>query len=831
MTVPSATCTLTYPGNDLVTTFPFTFPIFDRTHLVVTHIASDGTETLQVESTNYTLTWLGSGRTGSVNRIQVIMGVPTPFPLPTGESLRVERIVPLTQTVDLVNNTRVRIDQMEKGLDYLTQIDQQQQNQIDLADHAGDHLPGGTGELPWTTIHGRGLAADRPTASPSNAGFLYHSYDNLTLERSDGTVWHTYAPAGTGSGTGTGWVNVMDYGAVADGVTDDTASIQAAITAANGDAAVYIPSGTYRINGQINITIDKTRVFGDGNTTWLKCSGGDKTPYAFYSTADDVVIESMDITADYGRYLVVCEGVNRNRFSNIRFVLDGSGSRIGIFVYKDSSDITINGCQFYNQSWGGVATGGDVTGNVDGPVNRVTITGCYFYQCGDEAIDINWDTHGVLITNNTIIDCGGTSNEALDIGGGTSPHECTDIQIVNNSFIYTATAGRAINVKFITLRTLIANNTFSAPATAGPTPYCIFVEGGANGVTIANNNIDGFGRGVMISGDCLFVKVIGNTIKDPWGHLIYLGLGIGRIDIEGNTLIQTAGQEDMVRFQYGIFVKFTGNKIVGRPGRNPFWINSTMQGPVLIAGNQFIGGAIQVKVDAGVYDISIYNNAFSRAEQESIYLYGGNDNIDIVGNQFHEWSATGTTYAIIDAGGAGRSISDNAFYNELTTVGDGCISFTAAVTGAIVTGNRSGATISGTAFDGFSNVVGIIANNYDDSTGEPLGGMLSASGFTSPTGRITGRTTAGTGAVEDLTPAQVRTMLAVPEIVAAPVTATDPGTPDQIAYDGSYLYVCTGSNTWKRTLLSTWVVTSGSVILTRASLNIVTRTGDTVNYR
>jgi hypothetical protein len=39
MTISSATSSLTYAGNDVTTTFPFTFPIFDRTHLVVTLIA------------------------------------------------------------------------------------------------------------------------------------------------------------------------------------------------------------------------------------------------------------------------------------------------------------------------------------------------------------------------------------------------------------------------------------------------------------------------------------------------------------------------------------------------------------------------------------------------------------------------------------------------------------------------------------------------------------------------------------------------------------------------------------------------------------------------
>jgi hypothetical protein len=39
---------------------------------------------------------------------------------------------------------------------------------------------------------------------------------------------------------------------------------------------------------------------------------------------------------------------------------------------------------------------------------------------------------------------------------------------------------------------------------------------------------------------------------------------------------------------------------------------------------------------------------------------------------------------------------------------------------------------------------------------------------------------------------------------AASSSSCDPGT---IAYDSSYLYICTGSNTWARVAIATWAVT------------------------
>lgn len=47
------------------------------------------------------------------------------------------------------------------------------------------------------------------------------------------------------------WFNVLDDGAVGDGVMDDTAAIQATIDAAYaaGGGVVYFPSGTYIVSG------------------------------------------------------------------------------------------------------------------------------------------------------------------------------------------------------------------------------------------------------------------------------------------------------------------------------------------------------------------------------------------------------------------------------------------------------------------------------------------------------------------------------------------------------------------------------------------------------
>lgn len=71
-------------------------------------------------------------------------------------------------------------------------------------------------------------------------------YDSIT---NNGTL--TQLPPSSGSGLG--WFYVTDYGATGNGVTDDTAAIQATIDAAEaaGGGVVYFPRGVYIVGGAL----------------------------------------------------------------------------------------------------------------------------------------------------------------------------------------------------------------------------------------------------------------------------------------------------------------------------------------------------------------------------------------------------------------------------------------------------------------------------------------------------------------------------------------------------------------------------------------------------
>lgn len=71
------------------------------------------------------------------------------------------------------------------------------------------------------------------------------------------------------------WINVKDKGAVGDGQSDDTASLQKVLSAVKSGQVIYFPPGTYRISAMLTLTgpAQGTALIGHGRDTILKWSG------------------------------------------------------------------------------------------------------------------------------------------------------------------------------------------------------------------------------------------------------------------------------------------------------------------------------------------------------------------------------------------------------------------------------------------------------------------------------------------------------------------------------------------------------------------------------
>lgn len=99
---------------------------------------------------------------------------------------------------------------------------------------------------------------------------LIWTVDNITPEGDASLV--TYLPAGAGAVVTTVQdklresVSVKDFGAVGDGVTDDTAAIQAAINyiGAAGGGTVRLPKSVYKTTSTLTIDYNSVELVGDG---------------------------------------------------------------------------------------------------------------------------------------------------------------------------------------------------------------------------------------------------------------------------------------------------------------------------------------------------------------------------------------------------------------------------------------------------------------------------------------------------------------------------------------------------------------------------------------
>jgi len=146
----------------------------------------------------------------------------------------------------------------------------------------------------------------------------------------------TFAGISSANDTVTGIYNVKTFGAVGDGIVNDTVAVQAALDAADasGGGEVYFPAGDYYI---IGLTVgSKTTITGAGPGSRLYFPAGanaiiNKNAGNTLGNSDIVV---KDITIDLagtGKNGITLAGVSRGRVDNVRII---SPSGYGIWLVR-----------------------------------------------------------------------------------------------------------------------------------------------------------------------------------------------------------------------------------------------------------------------------------------------------------------------------------------------------------------------------------------------------------------------------------------------------------------------------------------------------------------
>lgn len=179
--------------------------------------------------------------------------------------------------------------------------------------------------------------ADSPVSPSDVAPFLQNGVTKKASIDQFG-----FLPAGTNAVTRTiqdklrDVVSVKDFGAVGDGVTDDTAAIQAAINAAatfgvtgNFGAAVYFPSGRYIVSSTISLPGSQyVSLFGTGRSSVISWNG-----------ANSDVMFSMDNGTDGSQIFIeklqFLNPVNNNSVTAFEFCKTPSNAVVNVTVRQN----------------------------------------------------------------------------------------------------------------------------------------------------------------------------------------------------------------------------------------------------------------------------------------------------------------------------------------------------------------------------------------------------------------------------------------------------------------------------------------------------------------
>lgn len=285
--------------------------------------------------------------------------------------------------------------------------------------------------------------------------------------------------------------NVLDFGAVGDGTTDDTVAIQAALDAAE---AVYFPSGTYKVTGTLDIsTPNRQYIYGDGRTSIISYNATTNGAPLFTIgvNRDNIIFERLDfVNNNSGAKNDISAFVVNGTTNTVRWLHCGfyNFDRYGVqlsdamyYVFEYCSFISISGT--LTDTWAASAI------LATGFYNAITVRNCRFSSV-DKAITLGSGAdEGASVR---IEDCtfeSGTTNAYASLGSYIVLTKVRALKITGNYFeAVTPQAGYAAIEMDNCHAINISANTFSGDfGGVDYTDTFLYFINGCTAVTCENN--------------------------------------------------------------------------------------------------------------------------------------------------------------------------------------------------------------------------------------------------------------------------------------------------------------------------------------------------------
>jgi polygalacturonase len=467
-------------------------------------------------------------------------------------------------------------------------------------------------------------------------------------------------------------VSVKDFGALGDGVTDDTAAIQATINEALSESGrkVFFPAGTYRVTSSINLNSDDTHLIGEGayatniyrdfttgptisigksSGTVIRASGVSSMSFGLNTGSTQAASDVAHIRTTAGENITIAdiviydavEGIELIGGNNIfidRVVISGtyttaSSCRYGLTAKKNANSssgtaqlpthVWMNKCWF---------SGPDVTGALKGGMayplwiragETWHVEQCYFGQANLFNILIEQGSDNAAIIDITFNSC------YVD---GADRDQAGDGILITGSGIVSSEAYDGIARSGGDGSDAIQNITISTSTIKGQE------ADGRDGIRIA-----GTARAGTFAQACVGLKIIGCTIAGWYRHGINVEGCVGGLvscnEIKGNNYTN-AGNGN------GIVVGAATTRL-GVSGNN-------------IGGNAFNGSTQSYQV----YGISVLSGAskYMVCNNHCATNVTGNQQLSTDGIWFNNWTESGM-YSVTEENGLfwlGRKVGSAA---------------------------------------------------------------------------------------------------------------------------------------------------------------------------